>query len=225
MKKIIAVGFFYMLFACSKDAVKPPSSALLVFPLENSECTSGQNINQTTRLVNFQWQASENTESYKLIVVNLLTNVSQTVSTNQTSVDLSIKKGTPFSWSVTSANTKTSETATSEVWNFYNSGSQATYAPFPAKISSPKSGVSVLKDINNEVTLSWIGSDVDGDIASYDVYFSTMSPPLSIVGSMDPLTEELKVSVAFDTVYYWQIVTIDAAGNTSTSGVYSFRVL
>jgi len=42
---------------------------------------------------------------------------------------------------------------------------------------------------------------------------------------MDPLTEELKVSVAFDTVYYWQIVTIDAAGNTSTSGVYSFRVL
>tara|TARA_R110002051_G_scaffold65839_5_gene119509 strand:- start:1183 stop:1827 length:645 start_codon:yes stop_codon:yes gene_type:complete len=214
-----------MIFSCSKDASKPPSSALLVFPLKNSECTTGQNINQTTRLVNFQWQASENTESYKLRVVNLLTNVPQVVSTNKTSVDLSIKKGVPFSWSVTSENTKVTETATSEVWNFYNAGLQTTYTPFPAQINFPKSGASVLKDSNNEVTLSWTGSDLDADIISYDVYFSTTNPSENLLGSTDVLVEEYKVSVETNTIYYWYIVTNDAEGNTSNSGVYSFRVL
>tara|TARA_R110000868_G_scaffold3593_7_gene22667 strand:- start:434 stop:1111 length:678 start_codon:yes stop_codon:yes gene_type:complete len=225
LKKVIVLAIFYALFSCSKDDPKPPSSALLVFPLKNSECTTGQNINQTTRLVNFQWQASDNTESYKLRVVNLITNVSQLVNTNKTSVDLSIKKGVPFSWSVTSENTKVTETATSEVWNFYNAGLQTTYTPFPAQINFPKSGATVLRDGNNEIKLSWTGSDLDADIASYDIYFSTVNPPANLLDSTDDLIEEFKVSVESNTIYYWQIVTKDEEGNTSNSGVYSFKVL
>jgi hypothetical protein len=225
VKKAIVLGIILVLFSCSKDSPKPPSSALLIFPLENSECTVGQNINQTTRLINFQWEASANTDSYKLKVQNLLTNIPQVVSTNLTSVQLQVKKGVPFSWSVTSENKKVNQTATSEVWNFFNAGSQTTHAPFPVRINSPESGKSILKDLNNEVTLSWTGADVDSDIDSYEVYFSTANPPLSIVATTNSLTEEFKVSVVSNTIYYWRVKTIDKIGNTSSSGIYSFRAL
>lgn len=210
---------------CSKDNPKRPGIASLLFPLENSECTTGQNINQTTRLINFQWQSASHTQSYKLKVVNLITNVSQTVSTNNTSIELPMEKGVPYSWSVISENTAVKETATSEIWNFFNAGNQTTHAPFPAKIMSPLSGASVIKDMNNEVTLIWQGADIDSDINNYEVYFSTVNPPVTLVGTTNQLTEEFQVSVVPNTIYYWSITTTDKEGNSAVSGVYSFRVL
>lgn len=214
-----------MVIGCSKDSAKPPSSAVLIFPQENSECTIGQNVNQTTRLVTFEWEASDNTDSYKLNVKNLNTNISQVVSTNKTSVDLPIKKGSPFSWSVTSENRSVQEVANSATWKFYNAGTETTYAPFPAEIISPEPGSSVFKDTNNEVTLEWSGSDVDSDIATYQVYFSTENPPETLVVSTANAVEDYDVSVVSGTIYYWSIVTVDQEGNTSNSGVYSFKAL
>lgn len=214
-----------MVIGCSKDSPKPPTSAILIFPQENSECTIGQNVNQTTRLVTFEWEVSDNTDSYKLNVKNLNTNISQVVSTNKTSVDLPIKKGSPFSWSVTSENRSVQEVANSATWKFYNAGTETTYAPFPAEIISPEPGSSVFKDTNNEVTLEWSGSDVDSDIATYQVYFSTENPPETLVVSTANAVEDYDVSVVSGTIYYWSIVTVDQEGNTSNSGVYSFKAL
>lgn len=225
MKKLLFMSVFYFFFACSKDEPKKPAIAKLIFPLENSECTVGQNINQTTRLINFQWEAAAHTQRYTLKVVNLNTNISQSVNTNNTAIELPLMKGVPYSWSVVSANTAVTETATSEVWNFFNAGTQTTHAPFPTKIITPLSGNSILKDINNEVTLTWQGSDIDGDIAAYEVYFSTAKTAMVLVGNTNRTTQEFKVSVASNTVYFWSVKTVDAAGNSASSGIFSFRVL
>lgn len=216
---------FYILLACSKDEPKVPGVALLIFPLENSECTIGQTVNSNNRLINFQWEASAHTQSYQVRVVNLRTNISQTVTTNETQIQLPLTKGLPYSWSVTSANNQVPETATSEIWNFFNAGNQTTHAPFPTKILAPLSGATVIKDINNEVVLSWQGSDIDGDIDLYEVYFSTVNPPVTLLGTTVPTVRDFSVSVNAGTVYYWSIKTVDQAGNAASSGVYSFRAL
>jgi hypothetical protein len=225
MKRIMLLSVFYVLIACSKDEPRNPAPAKLIFPLEDSECTTGQNMNQNTRLINFQWEAAANAQRYSLQVINLNTNAAQMVSTNENAVQLPLVKGVPYSWSVVSENTMVTETARSEVWRFFNAGSLTTRAPFPTKILGPLSGVSVVKDMNNEVTLTWQGADVDNDIELYEVYFSDFNPPLIVTGTTSATSQEFKVTVVSNTIYYWSVKTIDQAGNSASSGVYSFRVL
>ena len=74
----------------------------------------------------------------------------------------------------------------------------------------------------SSVTLQWTGSDVDDDVAGYDIYIGNNSnPPLF---SSDLNTNELVVTVSSG-IYYWKVVTKDALGNTSDSGIFQFRVL
>ncbi len=226
MKNITLLMMLLFLFGCGgKDAPRAPESSMLVFPLKDSECTTGVSLSSSTSEVEFQWQASDFTETYQIRVTNLVTNVSQNMSTSATSLKLPLEKGAPYSWFITSKNTNVTETATSEIWRFYNAGFQTTYAPFPAEIISPKSGASVLRSANNEVELNWSGADVDNDIISYEVYFSINNPPETLVFSPFANDTDVNVTVAADTVYYWSIKTLDSEGNTSDSGVYQFKSL
>lgn len=214
------------LLGCGKDSPDPPEQALLVFPLKNSECTTGVDTGvPTTSLVEFIWAAADRAETYDLRATNLETNITQTISVPVTSAKLTLVKGDPYSWSVTSRTSKVTETATSESWLFYNAGFQTTYAPFPAEIIVPKSGASVIKDINNEVLLDWNGADVDNDIDGFQVFLSTSNPPETLVGSLSPANSQLRISVSAQSVYYWRVVTKDKEGNTSNSGVFEFKVI
>ncbi len=213
-------------FSCKKDkAPRSPEGALLVFPLQNSECTTGTSINETLSQVTFEWQPSKNTELYVLSVVNLNTNIPQTITTATTSASLSIQKGAPYSWTVTSSNSNTDDTATSENWLFYNAGPQINYAPFPAQIISPVSGSTAQANGSNQVTLSWVGADVEDDIASFEVYFGEENPPVTLLQTTDESTMEMSATVTSGTTYFWRVITTDNAGNTSDSGIYDFKVL
>jgi len=226
MRAILLVLFGFLLIGCKKkSSPKPPEIAVLVFPNKNSECTTGRDINQSTSEVEFQWMASNHTETYELRVTNLNTNITQIVSTAAISAKLPIAKGEPFSWFVRSLNTKVTETAISETWRFYNAGFQTTYAPFPAEVITPKNGASVFKDINNEVSLEWEGADVENNIEGYELYLSTTTPPEILIASPSSDENSAKVSVASDTTYYWKVITIDSEGNSSDSGIFTFKVL
>lgn len=215
-----------LLLGCKKkEPPKPPESVLLVFPEQNSECTTGEDISTTTSQVEFRWQASSNTETYELIVTNLNNGNKQDVTVANTRAILPIEKGTPYSWVVISKNSAVLQTASSPTWNFYNSGFATTYAPFPAEIVAPKMGATVFKDINNEVELSWLGSDVDDDIVGYEIYFSTTNPPEALIFSPGGNAAARKVTVTANTVYYWRVLTRDSEGNTSDSGIFEFRAL
>ena len=225
MRTVILLLFGVLLIGCKKkSSPKPPEIATLVFPNKNSECTTGRSLNQISSEIEFKWMASDHTESYELRVTNLITNTTQTISTAAISAKLPIVKGEPFSWFVRSLNSKVTETAFSETWRFYNAGFQTTYAPFPAEVIAPKNGASVFKDINNEVTLEWNGADVENDIVGYELYFSTTSPPETLIASPIASQNTEKVSVISNTSYYWKVITKDSEGNSSDSGIFVFKI-
>jgi hypothetical protein len=223
MRSLVAILFGFILLGCSKKSdPSPPDAVNLVFPGQNSECTTGIDKTDTTSEVEFSWQSSNNTETYELRVTHMLTNVVKTATTTGTSAALTIDKGSPYSWQVLSRNTQTQTTASSASWQFYNAGSQTNYAPFPAEILAPVSGENVSIDVNGEVTLSWSGVDIENDITGYDIYHGTVNPPTELLTSTLVGNTDLQI-VAVPGSYYWKVVTKDREGNSSDSGVYSYR--
>jgi len=226
MKQILTFLILLLMVACGKDSPKPPEAAMLSFPAQNSECTTGISLNNTTSQVEFRWLTAKYADTYQLKFTNVLNNTSVTnAPTEALSVRVPLLKGVPYQWTITTRNSDTQEIAISEAWYFYNAGTQTTFPPFPAQISTPISGGSVVRDLNNEITLGWTGADVDNDIASYEVYLDTVTNPQLLIASPSLNITEIQASVEADTIYYWRVVTIDRAGNTSDSGTYSFRVV
>ncbi len=222
--KLLLIGLLVLSGCKKKDPPKPPEAALLVFPNKNSECTVGNDVNATTREIDFRWMKANNTETYELRVTNINANTTQTISTPALSARLPLEKGAAYSWVVLSKNSMVPNSVSSATWLFYHPGSETTRPPFPAEILSPEIGTSLFKDINNEVELQWSGSDLDNDIQEFEIYFDTVSPPVTLLASVDASTNAQKVTVETGNVYYWKVVTKDAEGNTSDSGIYDFRV-
>lgn len=226
MKRSLLLITGLLAMSCGKDSPKPPEAALLSFPLQNSECTTGVSLNNSTSQVEFRWQEARFADTYELRVTNVLTGLSVTnAPTTSLSARVPLLKGTPFKWRITTRNQETQEVAISEEWYFYNAGSLTSYPPFPARIIEPESGASVVRDINNEITLRWSGADADSDIQSYEVYLSTDPDPQQLIASPSVSITSVQASVLVDTLYYWRVVTLDQQGNASDSGVYTFRVI
>jgi hypothetical protein len=232
MKKILA--FFLLgtvLLNCSSggdggDTPEPqpkkPTAASLQFPNQNSECTEGTNVTATNSTITFKWSAGGNTDSYELTLKNLLTGSTTTHTSTATEISIELLRATPYSWYVTSKSNTVSDTATSATWKFYNAGEGVvSYAPFPAVAVSPTDGESIAT--TTTVTLQWSGSDVDNDIADYDVYFGSGSS-LSLVAENVTSTSVSGISVASGNTYNWYVVTTDDMGNASNSEQFSFSV-
>ena len=203
------------------DPVPNPSATTLIFPENNKECTEGFVLNGTQSAVTFQWNASQNTDSYNITVTNLNTNSSATSFSEVPEKTLTLLRGTPYEWFVISKSNGTSETAKSATFRFYNQGAGIeNYAPFPANAISPKRGVTIANTTN--VDLQWSGEDIDNDIENYEVLFGTDSNTLNSLGIIT--TNTVNVPVSSGTIYYWLVITKDNEGNTSKSEVFQFRV-
>lgn len=213
-----------LLSGCKKDPPNPPGKAVLTEPAKNSECTPVQSSSGNSSLVRFRWQPGDYSESYEVVVRNLSTGNTIDRVAEGSAITIPLEKGTPYSWFVISKNTRTNETATSATWLFYNPGSQTDHVPFPAEIIAPEPGATVFKDINNQIELRWSATDIDNDIESYNIYLSTENPPNTLIASTGFDETSQKVGVSSDTVYYWRVVTTDALGNTSDTGVLDFKV-
>ncbi len=227
--------FIILLFvaaACGKGGSETPAPSIILgkatlnSPAQDEACTTGTSLSSTESTVTFYWFAGNNAESYELVVKNLLNNVitKKTVTTNFTDVPLA--KDTPFSWYVISKSSKTSSTAQSDTWKFYNAGSGRTnYAPFPAEIIAPTYNQSIN---SGNITLQWKGADADNDITGYDVYFGTSETDVN--NKLSSLSKSFAANVLSTTVqtsaattYYWKVITKDSKDNTSDSGVFKFR--
>lgn len=202
------------------DGQDTPTGVMLVFPHEDSLCNEGENPTPTQSTVFFEWMPNNNAENYTLHIENLSTGTMSQYETVDFIYPVTIQRPESFRWHVTYE--YQGEIKESALWNFYNAGPGVqTYAPFPAEITSPDMAQNVSS--TTSITLHWSGSDVDDDIASYDVHFGTENPPG--LNTSDISAEQLTVAVAPGNIYYWSIVTKDAEGNSSNSGVYQFRVL
>lgn len=224
MRRILIL-FSYLLSSCGGSEEHPapaPTAAILSSPSNNESCTTGTVISDTESRITFSWIAGTNADSYQLTVTNLLNQTQQSQTTTTTSVELTLKRNTPYSWYIISKSSKNPTTVNSNTWKFYNAGLATTsYPPYPAEITSPTLGQTVTST-NGKISLQWIGSDADNDIINYDVYLGTTISPV-LIKSQHNSTTLADVSVNSRTTYYWKVITRDANGNTSDSGLFEFR--
>jgi hypothetical protein len=201
------------------DVIVPPTASTLISPIKNEECNQGNVISAAESTVTFEWNKSENTNSYTIVLKNLETNAEAETTTNALKVSITLLRGVAYSWKIISKGSKTTTTATSETWNLYNAGEGAqNYAPFPAGLVSPAMGSTA----STTVTLNWAGSDLDNDITSYDVYLDTANPPTLLKETTTNMTINSGALTA-NTVYYWKVVTKDGNGNNSQSPNFEFK--
>jgi len=229
MKKLLIAftASFLALASCSSDSDgnggggSTTDAAVLSYPDNNSECTTGTPVSATQSKVTFQWSEAPNTTTYFIYVKDLVTqNTLQYNAGTNTSIEVALTKGTPYSWYV-NANKSNSTTVKSAVWKFYNAGDAVSnYAPFPADIVAPAMSSTIY---GPTTTLQWDGSDLDNDIDTYKVYMDTNANPTTLVGTVS--TETLPgVAITSGATYYWKVVTHDEAGNSTASPVYQFKV-
>lgn len=228
-KKLIYLSFLALLGAagCGGDDNGPEPSgnnaaSALSIPANNTECLTGTDVSETQNKVTFQWNASEGTQSYYLYVKNLNTQVQlQYNAATATSYEVTLTKGTPYSWYV-GARKSDGSTAKSEVWKFYNAGNATvSHAPFPADLVAP----AMSSNVNGpQISLKWAGADIDNDITRYTVYMDTNTNPSTQIGTTTDAQELNGINVTSGTKYYWKIVTEDAAGNITTSQIFQFKV-
>jgi hypothetical protein len=224
-KDLIIILFFFIITGCQKGekANPQPEKATLVFPVDNSVCVEGIILSLTENSINFTWNSSNSTDSYEFSIKNLITGTSIVKVVNTPNIEITLLRNTPYSWFVSSRNTKNSFIAKSDIWKFYNSGPGViSYSPFPAEIISPKKEQTV-QAISGNINLEWKGNDVDGDILNYDIYLGTTTTP-SIINSKITSSSLNNIAVKANTTYYWKVITRDSKGNLSDSGLNQFMV-
>ena len=225
-------NYFYLLIiilsiSCSKDPpeVSDPTSFELISPANNETCLEGSKINDTQKEIIFRWGGSTNAIGYSLDIVNLTTNVGQTLSSNSTSLAVKLNSAEPYSWKVIASGEEGAKSVSSEQWKFFIAGEEViNYAPFPPELISPRPSATIDVSSLNEIVLNWTCSDVDNDIVTYKIYLdttdgSTLVRTLTYVQN----NTELGVDVVKNETYSWKVIAIDSNGNSSSSGVYSFK--
>ena len=220
MKKLIIKSFLAIVLiisSCSspsevrEDPV--PSVALLSKPENNTQCLQIEKVK-------FEWGISENTDSYTITVINLLSSETVTQNSTTNSIEITLPQGKPYSWQITSKNAASAKESKSEVWKFYLSGdAEFNHAPFPAEVIAPKNGATISP---GAIELSWKVSDVDtGDTHTFDIFLDKVDAATRIKESLSAT----KTSVDLVTgVYYWSITATDSKNNKSQSGTPMFTV-
>ena len=220
MKKILIISFcvFSMLIiSCSKTyefrAPVDPAAANLSKPANNTQCLEVDKVK-------FEWNKSDNTDTYTITIIDLISSATVTQNTSTNTVEITLTKGKPYSWQITSKNKSTSKTAKSEVWKFYLSGAaDSNHAPFPAEIIAPKNDTTVSA---GSIELSWKVSDVDvGDTHKFDVKLDKTNATTVICTDQADTKKTVTLTAG---VYYWRVIAKDNNGNHSESGVYKFTV-
>lgn len=200
---------------------QPPTAASLVFPENNRPCTEGVVISATRSRITFQWNASQNTDSYQVVLRDLNTNEEVTATANTNEAAVTVNRGTPYEWYVVSRANGINQTAQSTTWRFYNEGPGfENYAPFPARAIFPQRGSHI--NASGTVLLQWEGADADDDISGYEVFFGTDPADLPTAGST--VETELEVPISPGTPYYWVVRTTDLQGNATDSELFEFLV-
>lgn len=74
---------------------------------------------------------------------------------------------------------------------------------------------------NIDIELNWNGGDQDGDNVYYDVYLGTNSSP-SLEKENISSTSYTPNTLAYNTTYYWKIITYDDEQGTNESDIWKF---
>lgn len=205
--------------------IKAPDAVTLSIPSNNTICEDGTNVTTISSDVVFTWAVANNTDSYEFAITNLITNVvtTKTITHPTATTTVSLTRGMPYKWQITSKSTKTTKTGISSSNKFYLAGAGITsYAPFPATITAPIFG-SVVTPTNSKVTLSWSGSDPDSSVLTYEVFIDTDEAKVrSYTTPISTSTNSYSHTVESNKTYFWCVKTSDGR-NISYSLIHNFK--
>ena len=226
----ITLIYIVGLMGCSKDSSEPeviilePGRVELSFPANDEACLETTSVNTTQASVEFRWNEAVNIERYELVVTNLLTNQEQTFNAQETRITVTLLKAEPYNWKIRGIGMAGSTPTESDIWQFYLAGdANINYAPFPPELVRPITGSTIMPS-GGVIEIQWNCSDVDNDLDRYEVYVDTLDAT-TLVNTVEAVNTStaLELQVENGTVYYWKVIAIDENGNTTNSGVYSFR--
>ena len=208
------------------NVTNPPGKSTLTAPANNKTCETGTSVSDTKSEVTFTWGASADTNTYDLKITDLNSStITNKAGLSTTTTKVTLDKGVPYSWNITSKSTASTTTTASDTWKFYLAGTGiVNYAPFPADLKTPASGSTITRDGDGKVAFTWDGSDPDtGDTLTYTLYVDTTDGKQTPATALSNLTAKT-ASVALEaaTTYYWRVKTSDGT-NSSYSIVYSFK--
>jgi hypothetical protein len=91
--------------------------------------------------------------------------------------------------------------------------------PYKPSNPTPQSGMT---NVSITTDLGWIGGDPDpDDTVTYTIYFGTTPSPGLIESNHSTATYDLGI-LAYDTTYYWRIVSWDSHGASNGGSLWSF---
>lgn len=185
-----------------------PTNPSITYPTNNSLCIDNSLI--------FEWNPSTDSDGdaifYQLQIAtdNLFSENLQSINNiSSTATQLSLDRGIAYYWRVKAVDSKNASSDYSSIFQFYTEGDgEFNHLPFSPSIVSPDLNAIVQTE---NVTLSWMASDVDNNPLTYDVYFNTVNPPVLIISeNQSELTFDVNLSSSTD--YFWKIVVKDDKG-------------
>lgn len=222
MKRINNLFFIAsLLIVGCKEPIPAPDSAVLISPEDNISCFYVPLSTSTANVV-FSWQEALNTDDYLLKVRNETSGIETATPTENTSLRLTLDRGQTYGWKVVSrSEASTEETESDTRYFFLEAQQQYSHFPFPAKLVSPEQDA-VVQLNSGSVNFSWEGADLDNDISSYTLLIGASEESLEEVATgLAGVNHSL--SLAGESQYYWQVVTVDSEENQSSSLIFYFR--
>ena len=221
MRNILLLILFYSV-SCSKEKVFQPEKTVLLYPLNYDTCIQINDTVNSTSNINFVWKNSNYTESYELVIKNIVTEEIQSYKTNFTNFQASIKNGFTYNWWVNSISNSLGSKIKSDTWLFFlEKQVDLNYLPYSARLIHPQNN-SQVNLLNNQIEFKWEGYDIDNDIKSYSLsYGFTIDNLNKTIENI--LTESVKIELNNNQKYFWQVVTVDLKGNKSFSTIYEFK--
>ncbi len=128
-----------------------------------------------------------------------------------------LSNSTLYNWRVI-AKDNHNDSMTGPVWRFTTVAAQNQPPAIPSNPFPADNDTTVLVSH----TLHWNCSDLDGDPLTYDVYFGTDNPPITIVSSGKTGTSLSRSGLNHSTHYYWKVVAHDTHGASTSSQVWSY---
>tara|TARA_R110002153_G_scaffold7399_3_gene33302 strand:+ start:1299 stop:2000 length:702 start_codon:yes stop_codon:yes gene_type:complete len=196
-----------------KQVDKPvPTKATGTLPANGEPCSEFEPIpNDDTKVsILFKWNAAQNTVNYELKVL-LGNEQAATTTVGGQEATVNLDRGKTYTWTVTSKNE--SGSTVSDTYSFTTPGlSEGNYAPYSAEI------LTEFETVEKLLTVSWIGSDEDGDDLTYDVIITENETV--ILEEIDFVNTSISgIGYTNNTNYTINIISKDGTGNFSVSEV------
>ncbi|MCA0447288.1 MAG: hypothetical protein LCH54_13775 [Bacteroidetes bacterium] len=144
------------------------------------------------------------------------------VSANQTASNYTcsgLTNNTVYYWKIIAKDSRGAITDGS-AWQFktelFNNPPDAPSSPSPATGTT---------DVTTSTSLSWVCSDPDGNVLTYNVLLGTNSYPTTIVSENQTSQNYTPSGLNYNTTYFWKIVAKDSKNAIKESAIWSFTTI